>query len=398
MPRMKNRRSETALYAAAAVLTVLLVLTYIMLKTGQYPWLRNPYASYQLQAQAWLEGRLDLGQDYPWLELAIFEGKYFVSFPPFPSMLLLPFMAIFGADFQAGWLALASAVIGLICAARLVGQLRPREARMLLLVPFLYLANGWLFIGLNAWVWFFAQNLCFSLCMAALLAAAKGKTGLSLLLLACAFGCRPMVLLYAPLLLYMGYHAAPQKSLRRWLMKSLPTWLPALLMGAAYMGLNLARFGSPFEFGHTYLPEFQRAVEGQFSLSYLPDNAMNLLRLPVFEEGRLIFDKFNGSAFYLLNFGLLLGLFACVRPKESKSLRFALPLLMLLHIVFVLCHRTLGGWQFGNRYLVDLLPFLLLGLLMHLPRNGKERLIWLPIGTLAAALHVAETIGIYISG
>jgi hypothetical protein len=54
--------------------------------TGQWPWQSNPYNSYALQTDSWLKGRLDLGQDYPWLELAIYQGKYFVSFPPFPSL------------------------------------------------------------------------------------------------------------------------------------------------------------------------------------------------------------------------------------------------------------------------------------------------------------------------
>ena len=48
--------------------------------------IRDRYKSYSLQAMAWLNGRLDLGQDYPWLELAVFQERYYVSFPPFPSL------------------------------------------------------------------------------------------------------------------------------------------------------------------------------------------------------------------------------------------------------------------------------------------------------------------------
>ena len=35
--------------------------------TGQWPWQSNPYNSYALQTDSWLKGRLDLGQDYPYL-------------------------------------------------------------------------------------------------------------------------------------------------------------------------------------------------------------------------------------------------------------------------------------------------------------------------------------------
>ena len=56
-------------------LTVLLAMLSISAFTGFWPWSGNPYSSYILQAQSWLRGRLDLGQDYAWLELAIRDGK-----------------------------------------------------------------------------------------------------------------------------------------------------------------------------------------------------------------------------------------------------------------------------------------------------------------------------------
>ena len=58
----------------------------------------SPYNSYTLQALAWQKGQLGLGQDYPWLELAIYGGDWFVSFPPVPSVVMLPFTLVFGAE------------------------------------------------------------------------------------------------------------------------------------------------------------------------------------------------------------------------------------------------------------------------------------------------------------
>ena len=45
----------------------------------------EPHDSYTLQALAWRKGMLSLGQDYPWLELSIFNGDYYVSFPSVPA-------------------------------------------------------------------------------------------------------------------------------------------------------------------------------------------------------------------------------------------------------------------------------------------------------------------------
>lgn len=49
----------------------------------------SPYDSYTRQALAWREGRTYLTDDpqsLAYLELAVYEGKYYVSFPPVPTV------------------------------------------------------------------------------------------------------------------------------------------------------------------------------------------------------------------------------------------------------------------------------------------------------------------------
>ena len=58
----------------------------------------SAWDSYTLQAMAWRRGSLSLGRNYPWLELAVYQGEYYVSFPPFPSVVLLPFTFLFGEN------------------------------------------------------------------------------------------------------------------------------------------------------------------------------------------------------------------------------------------------------------------------------------------------------------
>ena len=61
---------------------------------------QNVYDSYALQAQNWLHGRIDIenGVSYTWLELAIYQGRYYLSFPPLPSLCSLPFVWLFGSS------------------------------------------------------------------------------------------------------------------------------------------------------------------------------------------------------------------------------------------------------------------------------------------------------------
>ena len=75
-----------------AVLLAAILAAYAMIWifTEKTPFTHSVYNSYAIQAQSWLDGRLDVSGEYTWLELAIYDGKYYVSFPPLPSVLELP--------------------------------------------------------------------------------------------------------------------------------------------------------------------------------------------------------------------------------------------------------------------------------------------------------------------
>lgn len=89
--------------------------------TGKWPLVHQPYNSYILQAQSWLSGRLDLPENYSHLEIALFEGKYFISFPPFPSYVMLPFVALGFVDCD-GMIALVSALLGAVYAYKILSH------------------------------------------------------------------------------------------------------------------------------------------------------------------------------------------------------------------------------------------------------------------------------------
>ncbi len=61
----------------------------------------TPFNHYAHLANAWLHGRQDLPGGAPSYaqgnDFAEFEGKTYISFPPFPAVLMLPFVAIAGS-------------------------------------------------------------------------------------------------------------------------------------------------------------------------------------------------------------------------------------------------------------------------------------------------------------
>lgn len=377
---MNNRKLTWPGREPLVLLCALLCLWVVFaLFTGIGPLSSNPYNSYSLQAQAWLDGRLDLGQNFAHLELAIFEGRYYVSFPPFPSLLLLPLVALFGTATPDHLLCALAFLAGGLLAYHAALRLNWAPRQALFAALFLTAGSNLLFVGFCGWVWFLAQTLSFAFTMGALycaLGTGQRSTLLSLLWLCCAAGCRPFQLVYLPLVLYLlwrGSGLAPVAwAGRHW-------WcaLPAVALGCVYMGLNFARFGSVFEFGHNYLPEFTAAADGQFSLAYLGENLHRLLRLPALVDGRLALPQFDGFNLFLASPLFLAAPLAILGRREQHggpladqagladraSLAALAGGLVVLHLLLLCAHKTMGGWQFGNRYTIDALPAVFLAYL-----------------------------------
>ena len=173
-----------------------------------------------------------------------------------------------------------------------------------------------------------------------------------------------------------------------------------MVVAVALMGYNFARFGNPLEFGHNYLPEFTRTETGQFHISYLLPNLKNMFLSPIsMEEGRLKFDIFGSFPFYIAN-PLFLVLFVRqiqnLRRKNTTAEGVLLSVGILLGLLCLCMHRTLGGWQFGARYTCDLLPFALL----YIADKGPAKLSHgeLTLGGMAIALNLYGTFFMYLYG
>lgn len=381
-------------------LAVFLAMGFIAAFTGQWPWADHFYNSYLLQACSWLEGRLDLGQDYTWLELAIYKGKYYVSFPPFPSYVLLPFAAIWGEAVKDSAVAWAVTLLGVGYAVRLYELIR-RDGKEAFWVLFLYLGTGYLFISMNGYVWFFAQTLCFTLSLMALVHAIQGQGGWSLGCWAAAVGCRPMAIVYLPLLFWLLWKTeAPGYDILSWVRRRWYWAIAPCVLAFSYMALNWARFGNPIEFGHNYLPEFTLAEHGQFSLHYVWKNLMLLLRLPGWkaETNSVWFYTGDTMAFWLVNpmyISVFAALVSTLRRREFRLMAGMLIGMFLVHVFIICAHKTLGAWQFGNRYMVDTMPWLFCGLLLSMPQGDGWAKWSMPLFVWGAALNLIGTAATY---
>ncbi|MBO9534615.1 MAG: hypothetical protein J7513_16700 [Solirubrobacteraceae bacterium] len=360
---MVRRAASDVLWPLAGFGLVLLTMIWVSSQGTGSLLAHSPYDSYTLQALAWRDGQIPLPKNYPWLELGVYQGHYWVTFPPVPAVVMWVLTFPFGANTPSGAVTLVYFFAGLVAVYALLRRYQPARPATLWMV-FVALGGTILSLadaggGATGGVWFQAQLLAFFLtAVAFLLVDGDRRLGwaIGLACLALAVGCRPFNLIYAPVLLWMLYRHMGRPS-RAWLPLLAA---PALILGV-YAVYNAYRFGSPLEFGHKYLPELTRSGEGMFLPSKVPGHFEQVFQAPSFKGGKLEFPPAGGFAVYLTNPLLLLGLFAIaarVVRRKADVIDVLLFVTIVVHTLLLLSHRTNGGWQYGTRYFCDLLPVL----------------------------------------
>ncbi|MDY5366152.1 MAG: hypothetical protein SPH38_02110 [Eubacteriales bacterium] len=335
----------------------------------------NCWDSYSLQAMSWLSGRLDMGKNYEWLELAVYNGKYYLSFPPLPSVVMLPFVLLFGEKTPSN---LVSALYGIFTAMIAYKILKKagmkRGGAVFFAIAYVWGSNM-LWLSTSGGVWFLAQGLNMLLLTACVYFAQQKMRVAAYAMAALAVGCRPFsVCMFLPLMayFYMADKDRPMADRIRGQIRSLI--IPAFI-ALCYMLYNYVRFGNVLEFGHNYLPEFTESEKGQFSLSYIFPNLYNLLLRPVTLRADLTLEYplFDGFMFYIANPMFLIWFAAVVKDvlqKKLDAVRLCIVIAILAELLLLCAHKTLGGWQFGARYTVDMLPMALMYLLLKKDEPG----------------------------
>ena len=356
-------------------------------------------------AESFLRGRLDLLHvpDPPY-DLTLFDGHWYVSFPPLPAVLLLPLVAVRG-------LAVSDVAFSVVLGALNVSLFYVVLARLGV--------EGWgqgvwlcvlLGLGTPLWycaalgsVWYTAHVVAVTcLCLYALEVVGRNRPVVAGLWLGFGFLARAPVLLAFPFSLVPGLHkASGRREVARFLILFALGTAPALLGHAAY---NWVRFGDPLEFGYRWMnspgPLLERQVTwGQFSLHFVPENLYTLLiRPPLISLApvRIAPDPW-GMGLLLTCPALLLGLghlraswggalakggrrlagLNRIRPSVAacprwRDLNLGLWLAIALVLVPSLLYFNTGSYQFGYRFALDWLP---LGVLAVVPGVGG-RLRW----------------------
>jgi len=386
---LRSLRVELALFACSYVLLACFS-SQRFLRQSEAP-------HFVYQAKAWLGGRLDLDpQVLPnpedWACVRELQGrkvrcegrptpgdKWYVSFPPFPALLMLPFVAVHGYQFNdtsftvfigALSIALFYALLKRLSAD---GESERADYENTFIALTLGFGTVFFYCAIRGEVWFTAEVIGVGLtCLYVHAALRARRPALAGLFFSMA------VLTRTPLLfagtLFLLECLCPQAGERLQQLKRLRSEYPLALrklalfcLGAAPLGLaaavnNFLRFGSFTEFGHSFLYNNRVNADidrfGLFSLSYLARNlkaAFLIFPEISLHPFRLNYDP-NGLSL-LLTFPLLIFL---IIPKRIPRLHWPLWWTVAACALPGLFYQNTGYIQFGFRFSLDYTPYLLL--------------------------------------
>ncbi|MEZ4227450.1 MAG: hypothetical protein R3B13_41310 [Polyangiaceae bacterium] len=339
----------------------------------------TPFNHFALLAEAWLKGHLDLGGPPPPYaqnnDFAAFENKWFITFPAFPAVLLLPLVKFAGSadNVQDGqffvWLGgIGPAVLFLVLEKMRRMSVGPSSVRhSLVLTAGFAFGTVYFFTVPQGTVWFAAHVVGVALCALYVLFALDAERPLLAgLMLGFGFATRSPLLFAAPLFLLEALRVSrkPDADGAAWrgldfraLVRRLALFAaPVVAVVALMMWHNWARFHDPFDFGYRYLTvAWQGRMQkwGLFSYHYLGRNLAVVLtslpwRLP--PPSPVPFQVSHHGLALWLTTPLYLWL---LWPRRITRVHLALWLSVAAVAVPTLFYQNTGWMQFGYRFSND---------------------------------------------
>jgi hypothetical protein len=295
----------------------------------------------------------------------------YVSFPPFPAALMLPFVAVWGMSFNdvlfnALWAGLNPMLLFLLLRdLRARGLSRRTEVDDLWLTAMFGVGSVYYFCSVVGQVWFSAQVVAVTLSIGYVWASIGARRPmLAGLFVALGFATRP------PWLVIPLFFCEAARAIGGWAALRTPDGrrafgrstlrfsLPIAAVGIVLAVLNVLRFGSPFEFGHKFLAvQWQERMFrfGLFNYHFLSRNlAAALILLPrLMVHSPYVKISQHGMSMLVTSPNLAY----TVMPQSPNPLRRALWLTVLSTALPSLLYHSSGYVQFGYRYSLDYMIF-----------------------------------------
>ncbi len=296
--------------------------------------------------------------------------RYFVSFPPGPAVLMMPFVAIFGYGANDVIFTLLFAGLNVMLVFLVLRRLREfgyserSEKEDLWITVFFAFGSAHLWCAAQTGVWFTALIIGVTFNLIYLWCSIDAKhpffAGLAL---AAAFSTRA-TLVFAAVFFYwqlLRPASGESRTISEIAKKFAVFSAPCLIVGVALLYYNYVRFTNPAEFGHTYLAAgtIPRIRDfGMFDIRFLTRNLTSAFTLMPRISDSMPYIQFSthGTSLLLTTPALWLLLW----PKRRSPIARPLAITALVIAVPIFFYQNTGWEQFSFRFSLDFMPYLTL--------------------------------------
>jgi len=300
------------------------------------------------------------------------KSTFYMSFPPFPAVLMLPQTALQGVVANDVWMTLIVAALILPLFFSVLRRLQAAGLSERTLVEDLWLtatlAFGTVlfFSAVMGKVWFTAHvvGVALAICYVWCCVEARHPILAGLALGLATMTRTPMAFMF-PLFALEAWRMSSGDDNREKLREFMRTGakFAAPIAGIAVIAMihNYVRFAEPLEFGHSYLAVRQQAqmeTIGMFSHHYLSRNlSVAFTLLPSFSSSSpYVFISGHGLAVWVTTPLLFFVLWPRVKNEWHKPLWLTVALVS----VPTFFYQNSGWFQFGYRFSLDYMVFLIL--------------------------------------
>jgi 4-amino-4-deoxy-L-arabinose transferase-like glycosyltransferase len=319
------------------------------------------------QAEAFLNLKLEISK-YFW-DASVFEGKSYVSFPPFPAIVMIPFVALFGSHVNSLLVSILITCLSMFLFEQLLSKVMGNEpSKKWIFLGFFFGSGYWACLLTSHHINGFAHVVCTAMLFLLLYELnGKQRSWLVGLYFGLAFLTRQMTIFYSLIILYYLFSSKTDK--RAGFINLIYVAFSFSSVCIPYLLFNYFRFHNFLDTGYQYLQYQSTTIHhrvekfGLFSLNYFPSNFYHM-----FLKGHnLIFkgkdllsvggvDQFGTSLLTASPFVI-----CSVKAIEQRSFRLHFWLTITLILIGVLLYHN-NGWMQVNtqRFSLDFLPALII--------------------------------------
>lgn len=328
-----------------------------------YPNPRNWYDHYRYLAGSFLAGRLDVPNLPSFYQDSLeYQGKKYLPFPPIPAIILAPIIAI-QKNITQQQVSIVIGALNAVLVFLLLKKFTEKAINALLLSLFFAFGTASFWSAVVGTTWYFAHNTALMFFLLSLIVFKSKKYFLSGFLFSLA------VLSRLPILLGIVFYILELRKDKTNLLKFLSAVLVCIPIMLFY---NWLRFGNIFHSG--YIEVYKGYVGTGYSYTLLQLLKPNYLYFgyldprniplhlftfflmpPILSAGKILPSPYGMGIVFTTPL-LLVALLPPFKKSLEKNLLIGVALIALVDFL----HYMQGWVQFGYRFLLDFLPFLLI--------------------------------------